>query len=147
SVDAVIPMGYTMNPPSAGWTTNSEPLAGGGSAPWTTTRDLQTMVRDYLQAMGGRKENLLPGISLDFGGYEWRCRTDRPLSPTLAPGARKTLAECRDQARKHGERWDAAQQSPWYCYPDGNAFIQGWYNDERAWNAKLKWIRAQCLGG
>ena len=22
-----------------------------------------------------------------------------------------------------------------------------WYNDERAWNAKLGWIRAQGLGG
>ena len=53
----------------------------------------------------------------------------------------------REQARKHGERWDAAQRSPWYCYPDGNAFIQGWYNDDRAWNAKLDWIRAQGLGG
>jgi hypothetical protein len=125
SVDAVIPMGYTMNPPSEGWSTNPEPLVGGGRAPWTTTRDLETMVRDYLDAMGGRKKKLLPGVSVDFGGYEWRCRTDRPLSPTLAHGVRKTLADCREQAKIHGERWNAAQQSPWYCYPEGNAFIQG----------------------
>src|SRR2546423_960883 len=30
AVDAVIPMGYTMNPPSIGWTTNPEPLGGAG---------------------------------------------------------------------------------------------------------------------
>ena len=46
------------------------------------SRDLKTLVRDYLQAMGVRKEKLLPGVSLDFGGYEWRCRTDAPLSPS-----------------------------------------------------------------
>ena len=85
--DAELAMGYTMNPPSEGWTTNPEPLAGGGSASWTTTRDLQTMVRDYLEAMGGRKEKLLVGVSVDVGGTEWRCRSDQPLSPTLGPGS------------------------------------------------------------
>jgi spore germination protein YaaH len=147
SVDAIIPMGYTMNPPSIGWTTNPEPLGGGGKGANTTTRDLRTMVADYLQAMGGQKEKLLPGISLDFGGYEWRCRTEERLSPILGRGIRKSLAECEEQARRHGRRWDAAQQSPWYAYRDGDAFVQGWYNDQQAWQAKLDWIKAQGLGG
>src|SRR5262249_40926237 len=145
--DAVIPMGYTMSPPSIGWTTSPEPLAGGGRSPATTTRDLATMVRDYLAAMDGERAKLLPGVSLKFGGYEWRCRTGDRLSPTLSPGAWKTLAQCREQVRLHGERWDRDQQSPWYCYPEGDAFIQGWYNDPRAWSAKLAWIQEQRLGG
>jgi spore germination protein YaaH len=147
AVDAIIPMGYTMNPPSIGWTTNPEPLAGGGKAATTTTRDLQTMVRDYLAAMGGRKEKLLPGVSLDFAGYEWRCRTEERLSPILGRGVSKSLAECEEKARLHGQRWDTEQQSPWYCYRDGDAFVQGWYNDTRAWTAKLDWVKAQGLGG
>jgi chitinase len=146
-VDAIIPMGYTQNPPTAGWTTNPEPLGGGGRAAWTTTRDIQTMVRDYAQAIGGHKEKLLAGVSLKFGGYEWRCRTGTPLSPILDNGVWRSLPECEARAREHGARWDDAQQSPWYCYPDNNAFVQGWFNDVRAWRAKLTWARNQGLGG
>jgi spore germination protein YaaH len=146
-VDAVIPMGYTMNPPSIGWTTNPEPLGGGGEAAGTTTRDLKTLVGDYLNAMGGAKEKLLLGVSLDFGGYEWRCRTDTPLSPILGKGISRSLAECEEQTKLHGSRWDDLQKSPWYGYREGDAFVQGWYNDLRAWKAKLDWIREQQLGG
>src|SRR5205823_1767555 len=120
-------------PPSIGWATNPEPLGGGGKGPQTTTRDLQTMTRDYLTAMGGRKEKLLPGVSLSFGGYEWRCRTAERLSPTLGRGVPKSLAECEEQARRHTKRWDEAQQSPWYVYAEGDGFVQGWYNDLPAW--------------
>lgn len=147
SVDAVIPMGYTMNPPTIGWATNPEPLGGGGKAPSTTTRDLKTMVGDYLRAMGDRREKLLPGCSVSFGGFEWRCRTGERLSPAMDSGAVRSLAECEEQAARHGRRWDEAQASPWYCYPDGGAFVQGWYNDVPAWKAKLEWIRQERLGG
>lgn len=146
-VDAVIPMGYCLNPPGAGWTTHPEPIAGGGKAPWTTTRDLQTMVRDYIRAMGGHREKLLVGMSLAFGGYEWRCRTDSPLSPTLGPGRPITAAEAAQMANRYGRRWDARQQSPWYCHQDGDAFVQGWYSDEPAWQARLRWVWEQGLGG
>src|SRR5438552_12790860 len=112
-------MGYTMIPPSIGWTTNPEPLAGGGKAPTTTTRDIQTMVRDYLEAMGGKKEKLLVGVSVDFGGYEWRCRTNARLSPTVGPGAAKSLTECEATARQYGRRWDDLQRSAWYVHQEG----------------------------
>jgi glycosyl hydrolase family 18 (putative chitinase) len=147
SVDAIIPMGYTTNPPSIGWTTNPEPLGGGGKAPQTTTRDLKTMVRDYLKVMGGHNDKLLLGVSLQFGGYEWRCRRDAPLSPILGPGVRKSLAECEASVRRYGRRWDKTQQSAWYCYRDGDAFVQGWYSDLPAWKARLDWVTLQGLGG
>jgi spore germination protein len=147
AVDAIIPMGYTQNPPTAGWASNPEPLSGGGHAAWTATRDIETMVGDYLEAMGSHKEKLLAGVSLTLGGYEWRCRTEAPLSPTLDKGAWRSLAECEAKMRQHGARWEDAQKSPWYCYRDGDAFVQGWYNDARAWNAKLDWVREQGLGG
>lgn len=146
-VDGIIPMGYTQNPPTIGWATNPEPLGGGGRAAHTTTRDIKTMVRDYLDAMGGKKEKLLVGVSVNFGGYEWRCRTDQRLSPIVGRGILKSLAECEQKARKHGQRWDDEQQSPWYCYKEGDAFVQGWYNDLKAWQAKLDWIKQQQLGG
>ncbi len=44
-------------------------------------------------------------------------------------------------------RWDEQQKSSWYCYRDGDAFVQGWFNDGRAWQAKLDWIGEQGLGG
>jgi spore germination protein YaaH/predicted DNA-binding transcriptional regulator AlpA len=147
AIDGIIPMGYTQNPPSAGWTTNPEPLGGGGRAAWTTTRDIETMVRNYLDAMGGHKEKLLVGVSLKSGGYEWRCRTDQRLAPILDKGTWRSLEECEDKAREHGARWDERQKSSWYCYPDGDAFVQGWFNDARAWQAKLSWIDEQGLGG
>lgn len=147
AVDAIIPMGYTMNPPSIGWTTNPEPVDSGGKGAGTTTRDLQTMVRDYLAALGDASEKLLPGVSLEFGGYEWRCRTGQRLSPILGKGVRKTLAECEESARLHGRRWDEAQQSPWYSYRDGDTFVQGWYSDLQAWQARLAWVDRQGLGG
>ena len=146
-VDAIIPMGYTQNPPSIGWTTNPEPLGGGGKAAWTTTRDMQTVVRDYLQAMGGHKQKLLLGVSLNFGGYEWRCRTDERLSSTLGKGVWRSLSDCEAAVRQHGLRWDDAQQSAWYCYRDGDAFVQGWFNGAKAWTAKLRWVKEQDLGG
>lgn len=146
-VDGIIPMGYTQNPPSIGWTTNPEPVGGGGRAAHTTTRDLRTMVRDYLAAMGGRPEKLLPGVSLAFGGYEWRARTDRPLAPTIARGVPLSLRAAEARAQAHGRRWDEEQRSPWYVYRDGDVFVQGWYNDLAAWKAKLDWIDEQHLGG
>lgn len=147
-VDAVIPMGYTMNPPSIGWTTNPEPLGSGGRAPQTTTRDLRTMVRDYLSAMGGRKEKLLPGVSVAFGGYEWRCRTDGPLAPIAGKGVPRSLQECEESARQHGRRWDDAQASAWYCYPaEPGVFVQGWFSDLKAWRQRLDWVRKEELGG
>ncbi len=146
-VDGIIPMGYTLNPPSAGWATNPEPLGGGGHAAWTTTRDFETMVCDYLEAMGGHREKLLAGVSLKLGGYEWRCRTDQRLSPTLGNGVWHSLAECEVKAIEHGPRWDDAQQSAWYCYRDSDAFVQGWFNNARAWRAKLDWVKGQGLGG
>jgi spore germination protein YaaH len=146
-VDAIIPMGYTMNPPAIGWTTSAEPLAGGGKAAHTTTRDMQTMVEDYLAALGGQRRKLLVGVSLDFGGHEWRCRTDQPLSPTLDRGARRSIAECEAAARTHGRRWHEQQAAPWYVFPEGPGFIQGWYLDLPAWQTRLRWIRDQQVGG
>jgi spore germination protein YaaH len=97
--------------------------------------------------MGGQKRKLLVGISLDFGGYEWRCRTDTRLSPILGTGVWRSLEACEEQVRRYGRRWDESQQSPWYCYKDGDVFVQGWYNDLASWRAKLEWIKAKDLGG
>ena len=105
------------------------------------------MVRDYLEAMGGHKEKLLVGVSLKLGGYEWRCRTDQPLAPIVNKGTWRPLEECEAKSREHGARWDEQQKSSWYCYPDGGAFVQGWFNDAHAWQAKLDWIGEQQLGG
>jgi GH18 family chitinase len=100
-----------------------------------------------LEAMGGHQEKLLVGVSLKLGGYEWRCRTDQRLSPTLDKGTWRSLAECESRARDHTARWDEAQKSPWYSYPDGDAFVQGWFNNAHAWQVKLNWIKEQGLGG
>ena len=146
AVDAVIPMIYTANPPSIGWSTNPEPLEGGGSTPQTVTRDIVTLMRDYLVAVPRAK--LLLGINaFPFAGYEFRCRTEQRLSPTLGPGRRRPFAEMEAQARLHGARWDEAQQSAWYAFREGDAWVQGWYDTARSWRAKLAYIDRQGLGG
>jgi spore germination protein YaaH len=38
-------------------------------------------------------------------------------------------------------------KTAWYCYRDGDAFVQGWFNDAKAWTAKLRWVKEQDLGG
>jgi hypothetical protein len=63
--------------------------------------------------MGGHQEKLLVGVSLKLGGYEWRCRTDHSLSPTLDKGTWRSLPECEAKAKGLGARWDDAQKSPW----------------------------------
>ncbi len=146
-VDAIIPMGYTMNPPTIGWTTNAEPIAGGGKVATTTTRDLATLVADYKQAMGGSSEKLLLGISLSFGGHEWTTRTDQPLSPTIGKPTPLTLDQAHAAAKQYGRQWDEKQQSPWYRYSAAGQFHQGWYNDPESWRAKLKWVKDQKLPG
>lgn len=146
-VDAIIPMLYISNPPSIGWTTNPEPLAGGGSTPATAQRDIVTLMGDYIEAVG-RKEKLLLGISsLHSGGYEFRSRTDRPLSPILRPGVRQPYEYLEAQARKYGKRRDEKQQSAWYVYPEDDHFVQGWYDDDDAWKSKLNYVNEQGLGG
>lgn len=147
-VDAIFPMGYELNPPSIGWSTHSAPLAGGGKAPTTTTRDYQTMLDDYIAAIGpANRHKLLPGFSLTTGGYEFRTRTIQPLSPTLGKGTPKTLQECEQATARHGRRWHDLQACPWYVYPDGDAFIQGWYSDLEALQARMRWTRQQNLSG
>ena len=31
--------------------------------------------------------------------------------------------------------------------PEQDVFVQGWYSDPEAWNARLAWIRGEGLGG
>lgn len=82
-----------------------------------------------------------------FVDIERRCRTDQRLSPIIGKGVWKSLAECQEQAKAHGQQWDDEQQSAWYCYKDGDAFVPGWFNDLKAWKAKLDWGNEQALGG
>lgn len=145
-LDGVIPMGYTTNPPTIGWTTNPEPISGGGKAPHTTTRDIATTIAHYSKAMGGRNEKLYLGISLAFGGYEWRCQSDLPLSPVLDRGVWRSLEECERAGKPTGSAGTRRSSCPG-TYRDGDVFVQGWYNDPVTWQARLDWVKEQGLGG
>lgn len=145
-IDAYTVMSYVMCPPSIGWTGSAQPL-GGGAKIGTHARDYRTLVADYLAATGGRKDKLVMGIANDRGGSEWDCRTDKPHSPVIGRARPLSAADARANAEKHGRKVDPRQQAPWYCYAKGDAFVQGWYEDDESLAAKLAFFREQDVAG
>ena len=148
SVDAIIPMLYTANPASIGWTTGAEPLAGSTATARTVPRDVVTLMADYQAAVAGQKDKLLLGInSFPWTGYEFRSRTAARLAPIMQAGATRPYDYMEAQAGLYGKRWDSKQQSAWYVYQDGEQFVQGWYDDEHSWAAKLDYASQEGLAG
>jgi GH18 family chitinase len=145
-LDGFTIMSYVMCPPSIGWTGTVQPLGGGGKV-GSHARDYRTMIQDYLTATGGRKDKLIVGLGNERGGFEWDCRTDQPLSPILGKPRTLTAAEARANAEKHGRKFDPNQKAPWYCYAKGGSFVQGWYEDDESFAAKLAYFREQDLAG
>jgi len=145
-IDAYTVMSYVMCPASIGWTGSAQPLGGGGKV-GAHPRDYRTLVQDYLAATGGRKEKLVLGIGNDRGGFEWDCKTDRPLSGIVGRPRPISAGEARSNADKHGRKFDPQQKAPWYCYAKGDAFVQGWYEDDESLAAKLSFFREQDLAG
>jgi spore germination protein YaaH len=148
AVDAIIPMLYTANPPSIGWTTSPEPLAGSKATAQTVSRDIVTLMGDYYNALGAQRSKLLLGINaFPWAGYEFRCRAADRLAPTVGAGKRQPWDYLDAQAKVYGKRWDSKQQAAWYVYQDGDEFVQGWFDDERSWAAKLDYVNQEQLGG
>lgn len=145
-IDAFTFMSYCMCPPTAGWTGSAQPVAGGGKV-GNHARDYSTAIDDYLAATGGRKEKLMLGIGNARGGTEWDAKTAEPLSGFTGKPRALTPEQARTNAEKYGRKFDAKQQSPWYCYKNGDAFVQGWYEDDESLAAKLKLARDKDLQG
>ncbi len=139
-------MSYCMSPPTAGWTGSAQPFEGGGKVNGHA-RDYATCIKDYMEATGGRADKLLLGISNDRGGTEWDCRTDQPLSPIIGKPRRLTPEQARANAEKYGRRFDPAQRAPWYCYQQGDHYVQGWYEDEESLAAKFDLAKAAGVQG
>jgi spore germination protein YaaH len=145
-LDTYTVMSYVMCPPGIGWTGAAQPLGGGGKV-GPHARDYRTLVQDYLAATGGRKEKLVMGLGLDRGGFEWDCKTDQPLSWINGKARPLAAADARANAEKHGRKFDANQKAPWYCYAKGDGFVQGWYEDDESFAAKLAFFREQDVAG
>ncbi|HET8546971.1 MAG TPA: glycosyl hydrolase family 18 protein [Bryobacteraceae bacterium] len=147
-VDAIVPMLYTANPPSIGWTTVAEPLAGSKQTGSTVPRDVVTLMGDYYEALGDQKSKLLLGVnSFPWSGYEFRARSAARLAAILERGKTQPYEYMQAQAALYGKRWDSKQQSTWYASQDGEEFIQGWFDDEHSWAAKLDYVNQEELGG
>jgi spore germination protein YaaH len=139
-------MSYCMNPPTIGWTGAAQPVGGGGKVNGHA-RDYATCIRDYLEATGGRADKLLLGVANDLGGTEWTCQNDKPLSPIIGRPRKLTLEQARANAEKHGRRFNPEQKAPWYCYKEGDRWVQGWYEDEESVAAKFELAKATGLQG
>ena len=152
-VDGFTIMSYCMAPRIAGWTGGTQPVAGGAVA-HGHRRDYVTLVADYLDATGGRKEKLLIGMALYneskmfSAAAEWDCKTDKPLCRQIIGKHRVlTLAEAHTRARKHGRRLDPKQKTWWYCHRRGDHFVQGWYDDAESLAMKFAWAREIGIAG
>jgi spore germination protein YaaH len=149
NTDAIIPMLYTANPPSIGWATGAQPLAGGRGADGVVARDVGTLMSDYYAAAPQERAKLLLGVnSFPWPGYEFlRCRSQERLSTTIERGQTRPYDYLEAQAARYGRRWDFKQQAAWYVYRQGEEFIQGWYDDDHSWAAKLDYVNQEQLGG
>ncbi len=123
-----------------------QPVRGGGKV-GAHARDYATCIEDYVKATGGRKDKLLLGIAVDHGGVEWNSKTDQPRSPIVGRSRKLTAQEARENAEKHGRKFDPEQKAPWYCYAKDGQWVQGWYEDEQSLAEKLKLAREQGLQG
>ena len=148
-IDAFAIMSYCLVPPTVGWTGGSQPVEGGGKVTGHA-RDYATLIQDYIDATGGRKEKLLLGISNNRGGTEWTCRSDQPLAniyPLIAKPRALSAEEAREGAARHGRKFHPKQKVPWYSYREGDHFVQGWYEDDESYGAKLDLAERYDLGG
>lgn len=145
-VDGFAIMSYTMNPPTIGWTTGKQPVGGGGKVQGHP-RDYVTVIQDYVEATGGRNDKLLLGIWNDYGGTEWTCRSDEPLSPIVGKPRKLSPEQARANAAKYGRRFHPEQKVPWYCYRQDDRWVQGWYEDEESLAAKLELVEVHDLQG
>jgi spore germination protein len=145
-IDAFTIMSYVMNPPAIGWSGGAQPVDGGGKV-GTHARDYVTMLQDYLEATGNKKEKLLLGISNDLGGTEWTCRTNQPLSQYFGRPRKLTAEQATENSKKYGRKFDPVQRGPWYCYPDGENWVQGWYEDDESISAKVELAKKLDLPG
>ncbi|MGO8689889.1 MAG: glycosyl hydrolase family 18 protein [Thermoguttaceae bacterium] len=145
-VDGLCIMSYTMNPPTIGWTGGRQPVGGGGKVT-DHPRDYSTCIKDYLEATGGRKDKLVLGIGVDQGGFEWLTRWHEPLAPIVGEPRQLSAKQARANAEKYGRRFDSQQKEPWYRYQRDGGWVQGWYEDDEAFAAKLELAREQQIGG
>lgn len=145
-IDGFCIMAYMLNPPTIGWTTARQPVSGGGKVAGHP-RDCSTCLQDYLEATGGRKEKLVLGVSIDPGGYEWPAKSDQPLAHILGKARPVSPEQARANARKYGRRFDSQQKAPWYCHQQGEGWVQGWYEDDEAFAAKLDLVKQRNIGG
>jgi GH18 family chitinase len=145
-VDGFCIMSYCMAPPRIGWTTGAQPVAGG---PVVTghRRDYTTCIADYVEAIGGRADKLLLGIANDRAGTEWTCRGPDALSPIVGDPRPLSAEEARERAAEFGRRFHPEQREPWYRHPDGDLWVQGWYEDEESLKAKLDLAAGTDLQG
>lgn len=148
NVDAIVPMLYTANPPQIGWTTNAQPLAGGRPTERTVPRDVVSLMGDYYDAIPDQRPKLLLGInSFPWAGYEFRSKSADPFAVATGRASTQPFEYMEQQAALYGKRWDSRQQSAGYLYQDGEQFVQGWYDDDHSWAAKLDYVNREGLGG
>ncbi|GMV80226.1 MAG: hypothetical protein AMXMBFR7_14100 [Planctomycetota bacterium] len=145
-IDHFTIMSYCMTPPTIGWTGSAQAVRGGGKV-GEHPRDYATLMEDYLKATGGAKEKLMLGIDLGRGGTEWTAAGPGRGASIVGKPRALSAAEARANAEKHGRKFDPEQQAPYYEYRDGEHWIQGWYEDEESFAAKLKLARDLQLPG
>lgn len=96
-------------------------------------------------------------LSVPLYGWEWRAASAMPGAKVIEEGRLLTYAEtparlmpddrkvATDLARQHGLRRDA-EHTPYYSYADGNAWVQGWYEDMESLTRKLGPDRGRGYG-
>jgi len=105
----------------------------------------------------------VPGSQLIWGiphyGRAWNTQTDALNAPVRSPSQSVAFSYYftdsdgpqggRVLAPRHGRRWDAAGQVPWFVFGDANSngMRQGYYEDPQSLGIKYDYVRRNGLAG
>ena len=139
--DGLIMQGYDYHWSSAPTAGPVAPLTGGGV--WGTYNVTWT-VNDYLNKTFGNNNKLI--LAVPFYGFEWQTTSDNFGAPTVGNGSSLLFPQAVSNANQHGYQWDAASQTPYYMYNDGN-WNQGWFDDSLSLSRKFDLVNQADLKG
>ena len=143
NTDGIMIMAYGYH-----WTGSTTP---GPASPlfegdiWNS-RSIAWTIDDYL-TYGGveNRGNIIVG--LPWYGRSWKvANTDIP-GEALSDGASRTFKVAEPEARTLGKGWEDQSKSTYYHKTSGGELSQIWYDDGRAFEAKIAYVDEMDLGG
>jgi spore germination protein YaaH len=116
----------------------------GPVAPLQGSLSISRSVETYL-ASGVAPGKLV--VAVPYYGYDWPVQDGKVHAATTGPGTAIVYRAAKEGAAEHGRNFDAATQSPYYRYQNGETWHQAWYEDAESLRAKYDLVKSRGLAG